>query len=138
MKYGHEPLALMFREYQQDWAESDDQLNEANYQLLVERLRSYLHEGSSELIRADLILCTRPFLFCWLLRTLWPEPYTQLPMLHYYSGPLLFDTTPSQMDVVLQAFRQTVLSSTLDLVVSSSALQSAWMLAMATCLGADF
>ena len=45
---------------------------------------------------------TRPFLFCWLLRTLWPEPYTQLPMLHYYSGPLLFDTTPSQMLGVAQ------------------------------------
>ncbi|CAE7345617.1 unnamed protein product [Symbiodinium sp. KB8] len=116
-----EPLALIFREYQQDWAETDDGLNEVNYQRLLERLRSFLQSPSGdgrELMRADLILCTRPFLFCSLLRSLWPESYPQLPMLHYYSGPLLFDTTPSQMHVVLQAFRQTVLSSTLDLVAS--------------------
>ena len=111
---------MMFREYQQDWAETEDGLNEVNYQRLLGRMRSFLQSPSGdgrELMGADLILCTRRF-FCSLLRSLWPESYPQLPMLHYYSGPLLFDTTSSQMHVVLQAFRQTVLSSTLDLVAS--------------------
>ncbi|OLQ05808.1 hypothetical protein AK812_SmicGene10961 [Symbiodinium microadriaticum] len=57
-----EPLALIFREYQQDWAETDDGLNEVNYQRLLERLRSFLQSPSGdgrELMRADLILCTR-------------------------------------------------------------------------------
>ena len=52
-------------------------------------------------------------------------------MLHYYSGPLLFDTTSSQQLTVLAAFRDTVLHSNVDLVVSSSVLQSAWMWHMA-------
>ena len=112
---------MMFRDYQQDWAESDDSLNEANYQLLIatgslsescgfegdlypdenersdvcsypdqrsqERLRSFLSTGP-ELMLAELVLCTRPFLFCSLLRALWPTSQPQLPMLHYYSGPL--------------------------------------------------
>lgn len=127
-----EPMALIFQEYQQDWAESEDFKNEEKYQKLLLQLSSFLQtEAPPDLLEADLLLCTRPFLFCWLLRELWPSGMQQVPMLHYYSGPLLFDTTPSQKTAVLEAFRQTVLSSDLDLMVSSSVLQSAWMLSMA-------
>eukprot|EP00435_Cladocopium_sp_Y103_P063653 s163_g25.t1 len=130
---GHgEPLALMFQEYQQDWAESEDEKNEAKYQELLIKLASFLQsQAPADLLQPDLFLCTRPFLFCWLLRDLWPGGLPQVPMLHYYSGPLLFDTTEAQKLRVLKVFQQTVLTSTLDLVVSSSVLQSAWMLSMA-------
>ena len=114
-----EPLALMFQAYQQDWAESEDEKNEAKYQELLIQLSSFLQGGApAELLQPDLFLCTRPFLFCWLLRDLWPVGLPQVPMLHYYSGPLLFDTTEAQKLRVLQVFQQTVLTSTLDLVVS--------------------
>merc|ERR1712196_671090 len=96
-----EPLALMFKEYQQDWAETDDNLNSENFQRMLGRLERFFSDGETELLLADIILCTRPFLFCWLLRQLWPRSSGQAasrekehggpPMLHYYSGPLLFD-----------------------------------------------
>lgn len=109
----------MFQAYQQDWAESEDEKNEAKYQELLIQLSSFLQSGApAELLQPDLFLCTRPFLFCWLLRDLWPVGLPQVPMLHYYSGPLLFDTTEAQKLRVLQVFQQTVLTSKLDLVVS--------------------
>lgn len=127
-----EPMALMFKAYQQDWAETDDEKNAANFESLVQDLGQLLSRGEPRMmVTSDILLCTRPYLFCWLLRELWPKATEQLPMLHYYSGPLLFDTPTHLKDRVLEAFRSTVLESTLDLVVSSSALQSAWMLAMA-------
>lgn len=110
-------MALIFQDYQQDWAESEDHRNEEKYQELLLQLAGFLQKAPSDLLGADLLLCTRPFLFCWLLRELWPNGFQQVPMLHYYSGPLLFDTTPSQKQPVLEAFRQTVLTSELDLVV---------------------
>lgn len=127
-----EPLAQIFRAYQQDWAETDAEENAEKFEIMVEQWRRLF--GRSEpyrLLASEMLLCTRPFLFCWLLRGLWPDGWAQLPMLHYYSGPLLFDTPSGAKEQVLMAFRRTVLLSDLDLVVSSSALQSAWMLAMA-------
>mmetsp|Transcript_177889 Transcript_177889/g.564473 ORF Transcript_177889/g.564473 Transcript_177889/m.564473 type:complete len:636 (+) Transcript_177889:59-1966(+) len=127
-----EPLAEMFRAYQQDWAETEAENNAAKFETLVVDLRRFLGAGEpQQLIASDLLLCTRPFLFCWLLRDLWPEGQAQLPMLHYYSGPLLFDVPVNLKEQVLLAFRRTVLESELDLVVSSSALQSTWMMVMA-------
>ena len=112
-------MALIFQRYQQDWAESEDAQNEENYAELVAEMEHFLHSSApTSLLEADLLLCTRPFIFCWLLRELWPPEIEQIPMLHYYSGPLLFDTTPSQQLTVLQAFRDTVLHSSIDLVAT--------------------
>ena len=110
-------MALIFQKYQQDWAESEDARNEVKYQELLVELSAFLQSAPPTLLQADLLLCTRPFLFCWLIRELWPRGFHQVPMLHYYSGPLLFDTTPSQKQLVLEAFSKTVLRSKRDLVV---------------------
>eukprot|EP00927_Polykrikos_kofoidii_P060392 TRINITY_DN55388_c0_g1_i1.p1 TRINITY_DN55388_c0_g1~~TRINITY_DN55388_c0_g1_i1.p1 ORF type:complete len:734 (-),score=114.61 TRINITY_DN55388_c0_g1_i1:32-2233(-) len=130
-----EPLAGIFKEYQQDWAETDPAVNSENFRQMFSKFQEFLQSGSA-LLSADLVLCTRPFLFCWLLREHWPSkesraPYRGVPILHYYSGPLLFDVPEEAKASVLQAFRRMVIESPLDIVVSSSALQSAWMMAMA-------
>jgi hypothetical protein len=77
--------------------ETEEAVNEERHQQLRVKLKEFLHGSSAppDLMRADLLLCTRPFLFCWLLRPLWPPHLPALPMLHCYSGPLLFDTTLS-------------------------------------------
>lgn len=127
-----EPLAQVFQTYQQDWAETDAEKNALNFELLLGELGHFLGGMASRvLLASDMLLCTRPFLFCWLLRRIWPSSTAQLPMLHYYSGPLLFDTPANIKAQVLNAFRRTVLESDLDIVVASSVLQSAWMIVMA-------
>lgn len=128
----NEPLANMFKKYQQDWAETEEDVNANKYEALVRELSDFFSSAASEeLLSSSILLCTRPFLFCWLLRSVWPAGREQVPMLHYYSGPLLFDVPAHLKTMVLSEFRRTVLDSHLDLVVSSSALQSAWMLSMA-------
>ena len=118
-----EPVSKIFEEYQEGFPLRTDDENMRLSDIMVQRLGKY-YRDHAPLREQELFICTRPFYFCHVLRHL----IGSVPMIHYYSGPLLFDTPRQIHHQVLQAFRYTHSHSQADAVLSTHVLQSSWML----------
>jgi hypothetical protein len=118
-----EPVSQIFEEYQEGFPLRSDDENIRLADIMVQRLGQY-YRDYDPLRMQELFICTRPFYFCHVLRHLVGD----IPMIHYYSGPLLFDTPRQIHHQILQAFRYTHLHSSADAILSTHVLQSSWML----------
>mmetsp|Transcript_33423 Transcript_33423/g.86857 ORF Transcript_33423/g.86857 Transcript_33423/m.86857 type:complete len:485 (-) Transcript_33423:32-1486(-) len=121
-----EPLALVLRKYQNSWAERDMRDNSVKFSELADEMVA-LFQIHEPLRNVDFYICTRPFFLCFLLRSICDAK----PILHYYSGPVLFDTVDSWRTAMLLQMRWMHLNSEFDVVASSGTLQSAWMVEQA-------